>query len=109
MALVKCSECSADVSDSAYKCPRCGKTLRKPRRGFFGQLFKWTFILFNVLMLIWLISGVSAAQDVEAVTEAEKAGRDAGTAIGVGIIVTIWALGSVILGLFVLFTRPKTD
>jgi len=107
MALIQCPECASEVSDSAFRCPKCGKGLRKPKRGFFGVLFKWTFILFNILMIIWLIAGVNAAQKVDAVSEAERAGRDAGTAIGVGIIVTVWALGDVILGLFVLLTRPK--
>ena len=53
MAMIKCPECSADVSDSALKCPSCGVQLRKPKRGFFGKLVKWGFIGFNILMAIW--------------------------------------------------------
>lgn len=55
MAMIKCPECSADVSDSALKCPSCGVQLRKPKRGFFGKLVKWGFIGFNILMAIWLM------------------------------------------------------
>jgi hypothetical protein len=43
-----------------------------------------------------------------AVTKAERAGAGIGTALGVGMIVFFWLAGSVIFGLFVMFTRgPK--
>ena len=28
------------------------------KRGFFGHIFKWMFILFNIVMLVWLIVGL---------------------------------------------------
>lgn len=40
MVMIKCSECSTDVSDSTLTCPKCGKQLRKPKRGFWGQFIK---------------------------------------------------------------------
>ena len=109
MALINCPECSTQVSDTALKCPSCGVQLRKPKRGFFGKLVKWGFIIFNILMVVWLISGIGAATEgMDVMSEAERAGATIGTGIGVALILGIWLIGDVILGLFVLFTRPKT-
>jgi hypothetical protein len=109
MPLIQCPECKAEVSDQATKCVKCGYAIRKPRRGIFGKLVKWAFILFNVLMLVWLIAGMNAAANAtQPGTEAGKAGAAIGTAIGAGLIIALWVAGDIILGLFVLFTRPKT-
>lgn len=98
-----------EVSDTALKCVKCGVQLRKPKRGFFGKLIKWSFIGFNILMAIWLIGGMGAATDgMDAMSEAERAGAAIGTGIGVALILGIWMIGDVILGLFVLLTRPKS-
>lgn len=110
MALIKCPECSTEVSDSAFKCPKCGVQLRKPKRGFFGKLFKWSFILFNIIMIFWLVGGMGeATKGMEAMNEAERAGAAIGTGIGAALIGGIWVFGDIILGLFVLFTRPKSE
>ena len=107
MALIKCPECSTDVSDAALKCPKCGVQLRKAKRGFFGKLFKWTFVVFNILMALWLYGGMSsAARSIQNLSGAEHAGATIGTGVGVAIILMIWVIGDIILGLFVLFTRP---
>ncbi len=75
MAMIKCPECSKDVSDSAFKCPSCGVALRKPRRGFMGKLFKWSFIAFNLLMALWFITGMNnASQGMSGLSGAEQAG-----------------------------------
>lgn len=108
MALINCPECSTEVSDSALKCPKCGVQLRKLKRGFFGNLIKWSFIGFNILMAVWLIGGMGAATEgMEALSGAEKAGAAIGTGIGAAMIMGIWVFGDIILGLFMLFTRPK--
>ncbi len=106
--LIACPECKSEVSSTAFKCPRCGVSIRTPKRGFFGKLFKWSFVLWNVLMLWWLVAGMRSVSEVKATGDAEKAGQAIGAAIGGGVIVAIWVAGAVILGLFVLFTRPKT-
>lgn len=109
MAMIKCPECSADVSDTALKCPSCGVQLRKPKRGFFGKLVKWGFIGFNILMVIWLVGGMHAATEgMEAMSEAEEVGAAIGTGLGAAMILSIWVMGDIILGLLVLFTRPKS-
>lgn len=109
MALINCKECNAEVSDKANSCPKCGAKLRTPKRGLFGKVVKYTFILFNLLMLWWMIAGVGGAADTinTAGSEAEQAGAAIGTGLGAMMIMFIWVVGDVILGLFVLFTRPK--
>ncbi|AMV73206.1 hypothetical protein DBW_2897 [Desulfuromonas sp. DDH964] len=108
MPLINCPECSTEVSDTALKCPKCGVQLRKPKRGFFGKLVKWSFVGFNILMAIWLIGGMnSASEGMQALSGAEQAGAAIGTGIGAMLILGIWVVGDIILGLFVLFTRPK--
>jgi len=75
----------------------------------FGKVVKWTFVVFNVLMLIWLIGGLASAGNAMsgAVNDAERAGAAIGTTIGMGLILALWAAGDVILGIFVLLTRRK--
>jgi hypothetical protein len=82
---------------------------QKPQRSFFGKLIKWTFIGFNLLMLLWMIVGVGGASQkvAEATTEAEKAGGAIGTGLGAMMIIFIWVAGDLILGIFVLLTRAK--
>ncbi len=107
VALMACPDCKAGVSASARTCPKCGFVIHVPKRGMFGKLFKWSFIAWNALMVYWLVAGMNAASNVKAPTGAQQAGRALGTALGASMIVGIWVAGSIILGLFVLFTRPK--
>ncbi len=108
MAIINCPECNNSVSDTAFKCPSCGVQLRKAKRGFFGKLFKWSFIAFNALMAIWAVSGFNAAtKDYDTLSGAEQAGAAIGTGLGMAMVLIVWVLGAIILGMFVLFTRPK--
>jgi hypothetical protein len=78
-------------------------------RTMFGKIVKWTFIIFNVLMLIWLVSSCAAVGDISsnASNDAERAGAAIGAGLGVTFLLFVWGVGDVILGLFVLFTRRK--
>jgi len=59
-------------------------------------------------MIYWLIGGTNAALDSQdSLSGAELAGAQIGTGLGVAMILSIWVIGDIILGLFVLFTRPK--
>jgi len=109
MALVNCKECNSQVSDNALDCPSCGARLRKPKRSFAGKVIKWMFILFNLLMLWWFITGIGgAASTIETTgSEAGQAGAALGTGLGAMFIIGIWVAGDVILGLLTLLTRPK--
>lgn len=109
MALIPCPECKTEVSDTAFKCTSCGYTIKKPTRGFFGKIFKWGFILFNVLMAVWLFSywGTVGGMMTESTSDAAQAGAAIGATLGTGMLFVLWALGDIILGALVLFTRPR--
>jgi hypothetical protein len=77
-------------------------------RSTFGQLVKWAFIAFNVLMLIWLVGGMGAVSKMPTHSDAERAGHAIGAALGFSAILGIWMMGDIILGLFVLLTRGNT-
>ena len=111
MALTNCPECQQEISDSAMKCPKCGVQLQELKRGFFGKICKWSFILFNVFMAWWMFTGMGAATDgiASAGSDAEQAGAAIGTGLGFMMLLAIWLVGDVVLGLFVLFTRPKAS
>lgn len=109
MALISCPECNGSVSDTALKCTHCGVQLRKPTRSLFGKIIKWGFIGFNLLMALWMWGGMKAASTAidTSASGAEQAGAAIGTGIGAALIIAVWVAGAVILGLFVMFTRPK--
>lgn len=109
MALINCPACNEQISATAFDCPKCGHSIRKPKRSIFGKIIKWVFILFNILMLISVINGFGITGDALNSSDAgaEQAGAAIGSAIGMTMLFSLWFFGDVILGLFVLFTRPK--
>jgi succinate dehydrogenase/fumarate reductase cytochrome b subunit len=85
-------------------------TTSKLQRTTGGKICKFVFILFNILMLWWMVAGMGAATEgYEAMSEAEQSGTAIGTGVAFFILLCIWALGDIILGMFVLFTRPRGD
>jgi hypothetical protein len=109
MSLVNCPECKAEVSKTATKCPHCGHRIKNPSRGFFGVIFKYAFILFNIIMFFWWWTYTGDATTIinQTTNDAAKAGGIIGGAIGAGVLFSIWVVGDFILGLFVLLTRPR--
>lgn len=86
--------------------PTIQREVRK--RGFFGVIFKWLFIIFNVLMAVWLISYWVRLGGMEGgSSDAAQAGKAIGGAIGSGMLLFFWVAGDVILGLFVMLTRGQ--
>lgn len=72
----------------------------------------WIILAFNVLMLVWVAAGGSTAAgqphdcgvlSAHACNEAS----DTGTAIGVGLLIILWALGDIILGVVWLVTNAR--
>lgn len=108
-SLSACPGCGREVSVKAFDCPHCGHPIRKPKRGFFGVLFKWLLILFNVAMALWLIGyiGVISEKPYSEESEAYKTGAAIGGTIAFGMILTFWVLGDIILGLATILTRPR--
>jgi hypothetical protein len=79
-----------------------------------GKFFKYLFIAFNILMLVMLFFGCSAASESinsagagADYPDAAIAGATLGAGLAMGTLLFIWLVGDVILGLFVLFTRRK--
>jgi hypothetical protein len=77
-------------------------------RGFFGKLIKWTFIGFNIFMIYWVVSGLSAVSQIEVHSTAEKTGNSIGATIGITFILMLWGLGDLVLGVLVLLSRGNT-
>jgi hypothetical protein len=83
--------------------------VEKRQRGFFGHLFKWVFIGFNLLMAYAMFSGLNGASEVyqSAGSDAGRAGASVGMVLGAGMLLALWVAGDIILGFFVLMTRGK--
>lgn len=84
-------------------------TIETRKRGLFGKIFKWTFIIFNLVMPIWLVSyWATVGETMKQVgSEAARTGATIGATLGTGFIVFFWAAGAIVLGLFTMFTRGK--
>jgi hypothetical protein len=72
----------------------------------------WTLVIWNVLMLLWVVSGTAGlSSNCAGRTGDALAACQAGTAIGAGIGVTliamIWFFGFVVLALVWLMSRPS--
>lgn len=77
----------------------------------------WVVIIFNVLMLIWVVGGIASTGEGTADCKEEAATNQflddelcddaaaVGTAIGVGILIFLWAAGDIILGIIWLVTN----
>jgi hypothetical protein len=79
-------------------------------------VFLWTFLAIQALFLAWIIAGIVATRDpgncgsLDAQTC--RNATDAGAAIGVGLIVFLWAAMDVILGVgrwVVVSSRRRSD
>ncbi len=81
----------------------------KPDRSFLGKIFKWWFILFNIIMVFWIYGGVTDSQESidNSESEAEEVGKTIGTGIGLTIVCTIWLFGAVIFGMLAMVTKPS--
>jgi hypothetical protein len=80
------------------------------KRGFFGWTFKLLFIVFNLLMLAWLISywaEIGEIGKMALTSDAARIGAAIGSTIGTGVLFFFWVAGAVILGLLTLFTHGK--
>lgn len=77
------------------------------KRGFFGFIFKWAFILFNFVMAVFLALFWSSMSEAPAATGAETAAVVLGGAIGTSMVLWFWVLGDIVLGMLVFFTRGR--
>lgn len=56
-----------------------------------------------------LVAGINSAGEVinDPASGAERMGAAIGATLGVGMVLSIWVMGGIILGLMMLFTRGK--
>ncbi len=74
-----------------------------------AQLCKWFMVVWTIICLIWLITGLGGASEQydQAESDAEKAGTAVGTTIGVGIIALAWFIPTVGAGMmYLVFRKP---
>ena len=90
MALIKCPDCSTEVSDSAQKCLKCGKSLG---RTFLGKIFNRLFIAYNLggAVIIFLMVSISEPINMP---------------VNVGLFGVFWGVGFCILFVLNFLTRP---
>lgn len=79
------------------------------KRGFFGKIFKFLFVVFNLLMAVWFFGGMISAGGMVAgeTSAAGQVGGAIGMAAGLGAIGVIWLAGDLILGVLTLATRGQ--
>jgi hypothetical protein len=64
-----------------------------------SKIFLWFFGLIQALFVLWLIlAGVSAGNEMEGMKGAEREGAEAGTAIGIAMVIGVWACVDIIVG-----------
>ena len=80
----------------------------KRERSLAGKFIKWAFVGFNILMAVWIVGGLHSVSKIQTHSTAEQIGSGIGVTIGVTILLTLWALGDLILGVLVLVTRGNT-
>ena len=78
---------------------------RKKRR-----VFMWVILAVNALFLLWVIAGAKTGNSCSNLTGDAlttcQAGQ-AGTAIGVFLIIVFWAMVDIILGVIYMVTRKR--
>ena len=81
--------------------------IERRKRGFFGWVFALMFWGFNLLMVLVMGSALFSLGEgaAELTTAAEEAGYAIGATLGMGLLLTVWAAGSLILGLLMFATR----
>lgn len=86
--------------------------MAKPRWMPGWRKLTWVVVLFNILMLLWIIGGSASTTDscegeVGTALDACEAGTAIGAGIGVFVLIVLWAFGDVILGVLWMVTRSS--
>jgi hypothetical protein len=105
MALVKCPECTSEISSDAKSCPKCGKGIEPPKKSEIGNGVKTGYIIINLIMMIWFI--INILPDYYTVEIYYTEFGESVILIGALTVFIIWALVAVILLPFIILTREK--
>jgi len=85
------------------------RMIEKRKRGVFGWLFLLIFWGWNALMAWAVLAGAGATDCARYASEAERTGCQAGTGIGIMMLLVFWAVGSVVFGLLAYFARGRKE
>ncbi|WP_405526407.1 OPT/YSL family transporter [Streptomyces canus] len=105
---------SAPPQGPAPESPYQGETPPRPKKR--RRVFLWIFLAVQILFLIWVITGAASGsgtpEECRGLTGDDlklcEDANDAGTAIGVGLIIGLWAAVDVILGFTYVVYRLAT-
>jgi hypothetical protein len=78
----------------------------------------WVLNVWNAIFLIWIVGGIASRPSKNCATDPDvingliskhvcEAASDAGTGIGVGLIIFLWFLGFMVISVIWFMTRPK--
>lgn len=59
MALLKCKECGAEVSDDALVCPKCGSSMLVQRISILGWMKKNPKTVRTIIIVVIILIGLS--------------------------------------------------
>ncbi|MBK1786642.1 hypothetical protein [Prauserella cavernicola] len=97
------------VSDPPYEPTGAQPAPQNPQKR--RHIFRWFFLVVQILFLVWIIAGVANTEDCSGLVgqdlDACEAGTAVGTGIGVGLIIALWAAVDVILGITWLVFRKR--
>jgi hypothetical protein len=80
----------------------------RERRSLFGRFVKWLFLIFQGLMVLLMLGTCAAVTPYLTGPDPEVAiGAGMFGAMAIGTLWTAWPLGTLVLGLLVLFTRGR--
>ncbi|WP_155848236.1 hypothetical protein [Advenella kashmirensis] len=83
--------------------------MNTPERTKTGKFIKWLFIIFNIVMVCWVLAAMGTFGSVDTTSQAKALphGTENSEEIGVSMIVMIWLICNGILGVLVLDTRAR--
>ncbi len=86
--------------------------LTRLERSIFGKIAKYAFISFNIIMIIVLVFLFSSMDNIDVFSEETyKTEKELANIMMIGtfayLLFFVWILGDIILGIWVLCTRPK--
>ena len=81
-------------------------------RSLFGKIAKYAFISFNIIMIVVLVFLFSSIDNLDVLSEeTAKTEKELANFMMIGtfayLLFFVWLLGDIVLGIWVLCTRPK--
>lgn len=106
-----CGDCGADMLGGVVVQTRQARSAppRKAKRRHW-RVLTWVILVWNVLMLVWIVSALASTKDActgTHATDACRTGATAGAGIAVIVILFLAAIVDVILGIIWMVTNRR--